>query len=284
MNRTARRLAACVLLGLTAGCAGVGTRGDADGGRREIVVDAEGWAPISGSDTLDARRRALIEAQKKAVEKAVGVTLRARTRVDDAVNVKQSIVANMGGTIGRYEVTSESQEGGFFKVGIHAVVVYQPLAPERPEKTASKLAIRISSPGVEAAVRGALAASDFEFSEAGAPADVVVTGVVETKGVADPRLGGFYSYTAKVTLTAADSRSGRVTQTEYEAAAVDTDESAARQRSLESAGNTAGVQLATALQGGPARVASEENRDQPELARVRAVMAGMDPMSTVDGL
>lgn len=282
MNGAARRLAACVLLGLTAGCAGVGTRGDADGGRREIVVDAEGWAPIQGSDTLDARRRALIEAQKKAVEKAVGVTLRARTRVDDAINVKQSIVANMGGTIGRYEVTSESQDGGFFKVGIHAVVVYQPLAPEEPEKTASKLSIRIASPSVEAAVRSALAASDFDFSEGDAAADIVVTGVVETKGVADPRLGGFYSYTAKVTLTAADHRSGKVTEAEYEASAVDTDESAARDRSLEGAGNTAGIELATALQGGTSQPYA--NREPPELSRVRAVMAGMDPMSTVDGL
>lgn len=284
MSGAARRLAACVLLGLTAGCAGVGTRGDADGGRREIVVDAEGWAPIQNNDALDARRRALIEAQKKAVEKAVGVTLRARTRVDDAINVKQSIVANMGGTIGRYEVTSEAEKGGFVKVGIHAVVIYQPLAPDEPEKVSPKLAIRIASPSVEAAVRSALAASDFEFSDGDAGADVVVTGVVETKGVADPRLGGFYSYTAKVSLTAADHRTGKVTQAEYEAAAVDTDENAAHDRSLESAGNTAGIELATALQGGTARVDPYGNREPPELSRVRAVMAGMDPMSTVDGL
>jgi len=284
MSGAARRLAACVLLGLTAGCAGVGTRGDADGGRREIVVDAEGWAPIQGSDTLGARHRALIEAQKKAVEKAVGVTVRAKTRVDDAINVKQSIVANMGGTIGRYEVTSEAQDGGFFKVGIHAVVIYQPLAPEELEKASSKLAIRIASPSVEAAVRSALAASDYEFSEGDANADVVVTGVVETRGVSDPRLGGFYSYTAKVTLTAADHRSGKVDQAEYEAAAVDTDENAARDRALESAGNTAGIELATTMQGGAARPAPFAGREPPELTRVRAVMAGMDPMSTVDGL
>jgi hypothetical protein len=284
MSGAVRRLAACVLLGLTAGCAGVGTRGDADGGRREIVVDAEGWAPIQGSDVLGARHRALVEAQKKAVEKAVGVTLRARTRVDDAVNVKQSIVANMGGTIGRYEVTSEAEQGGFVKVGIHAVVIYQPLAPEGPEKTAPKLALRIASPSVEAAVRGALAASDFEFSEGDAGSDIVVTGVVETRGVADPRLGGFYSYTAKVTLTAADHRSGKVTQAEYEAAAVDTDERAANDRALESAGNTAGIQLADALTGGSARVAGYPNREPPELTRVRAVMAGMDSLSSVDGL
>ena len=283
MNGTARRLAGFIaLLGLTSGCAGVGPRGDADSGRREIVVDAEGWAPVQNNDALDARRRALIEAQKKAVEKAVGVTLRARTRVDDAINVKQSIVANMGGTIGHYDVTSESQEGGFVKVGIHATVIYQPLAPEGPEKTASKLALRIASPSVEAAVRGALAASDFEFSEGDAASDIVVTGVVETHGVADPRLGGFYSYTAKVSLTAADHRTGKVTQAEYEASAVDTDENAAHDRSLESAGNTAGIALATALQGGTSQPYA--TREPPELTRVRAVMAGMDPMSTVDGL
>ena len=55
------------------------------------------------------------------------------------------------------------------------------------------------------AVRSALASRDFELSENDSEADVAVTGVVETRGLSDPRLGGFYSYTAKVSLTAAAS-------------------------------------------------------------------------------
>lgn len=286
MSGMARRLAGClVLLGLTTGCAGVSPRGDADGGRREISVDAEGWAPIEGADTLSARHRALVEAQKKAVEKAVGVTVRARTRVDDAIDVKQSIVANMGGTIGRYEVTSESQEGGFFKVAIRAVVIYQPIKPAGPERTPSRLAIRIANGGVAAAVRSALASRDFELGESEADSDVVVTGVVETRGVSDPRLGGFYSYTAKVSLTAADHRRGKVSQAEFEAAAVDTDERAANDRALESAGSEAGAALAAALQaGGVERLAPEAADEPPEITRVKAALAGMSAIDSPDGL
>jgi hypothetical protein len=257
MSRAGRSVAAFLLLASTAGCAGLraGTEGgggrktavDAESGRREISVDAVGWAPIEGADTLSARHRALAEAQKKAVEKAVGVTVRASTRVDDAVSIKQSIEANMGGTIRRYEVTSESQEGGFFKVSIRAVVIYQPIDLGRPESAHSRLSVHIASERVAAAVRSALSSRDFELSESDADADVAVTGVVETRGLADPRLGGFYSYSAKVSLTAADLRSGKVTRSEFESSAVDPDEHAACDRALDKAGNEAGAALAATL-------------------------------------
>ncbi len=242
------RAAACLLLALAAGCASVDPR--ADGARREITVDAEGWAPLEGTNTLSARHRALADAQKKAVEKAIGVTVRARTRVDDAVNIKQSIEANLGGTIRRYQVLSEGEERGFFKVRIRADVIYQPIARvpvAEPERISSRLSVRIANEKVAGAVRGALAARDFDIADDGAAADIAVTGVVETRGLADPRLGGFYSYTVKVSLTAANLRSGKVTQIDSEAAAVDTDEHAACDRALENAGDESGALLAAGL-------------------------------------
>ena len=245
MSRAGRHPALCLLLVLTAGCADLGAR--AAGGRREISVDAEGWAPIEGADTLNARRRALAEAQKKAVEKAVGVTVRAHTRVDDAVSIKQSIEANLGGSIRRYEVTSEGEDGGFFKVRIRAVVLYQPVEASASERFPSRVSIHIASEKVAGAVRNALATRDFELSDVDSGADVAVTGVVETRGLADPRLGGFYSYSAKVSLTAANLRSGRVTQIDSEESAVDLDEHAACDRALEKAGNVAGADLAASL-------------------------------------
>jgi hypothetical protein len=275
MSAAGRRLAACLLLALTAGCAGVDPRSDGgargDAGRREITVDAEGWAPLEGTDTLSARHRALAEAQKKAVEKAVGVTVRARTRVDDAVSVTQSIEANMGGTIGRYEVTSEGEQGGFFKVAIHAVVIYQPLPSASAERRPSRVSVRISSARVAAAVRTALASRDVELSEDEADADIVVTGVVETRGLDDPRLGGFYSYTAKVSLTAANLRTGKVSQADLEASAVDTDERAACDRALEEAGDGSGAALASALENTVPAGPSEP----PELARAKAALADL---------
>ncbi|MFI5349567.1 MAG: hypothetical protein ACHQ2Z_08495 [Elusimicrobiota bacterium] len=263
MSRTLRLLAPCLLLLSTAGCAGPDPR--AAYGRREISVVAEGWAPLVDGDTPSARRRALAEAQKKAVEKAVGVTVRARTRVDDAVNVKQSIEANLGGTIRRYEVTSEGEEGGFFKVRIRAVVIYQEMKPDLPERSASRLSIHISSEKAAGAVRSALSSRDYELLDDDARADVAVTGVVETRGLADPRLGGFYSYTAKVSLTAANLRSGKVTRFESEASSVDLDEHAACDRALEKAGDDAGAALASSL----------SERLEPMQA---ALLPGMSPL------
>jgi hypothetical protein len=274
MSRAGRSLAAGLLLALTAGCADMGAR--APGGRREISVDAEGWAPITGGDMLSARHRALAEAQKKAVEKAVGVTVRASTRVDDAVSIKQSIEANLGGTIRRYEVTSEGEEGGFFKVRIRAVVIYQPLEPVPPERLPSRLSIHIASEKAAGAVRSALASRDYDLSDDDDGADVAVTGVVETRGLADPRLGGFYSYTAKVSLTAANLRSGKVTRIDAEASAVDLNEHAACDRALEKAGNDSGAALASSLTDGDAPAAAAP----PELtdARSSSPPAGVPPL------
>lgn len=246
MSPMSPRRAAFLLLALAAGCAGV-EPGPPPSERREIQVEAEGWAPIEGDNRLNARHRALAEAQKKAVEKAVGVTLRARTRVDDAVNIKESIEANVGGSLRRYEVTSEGEEGGFFKVRIRALVLYQPIRTEKPERPPSRLSVRIASPKVAGAVRGALASRDYEISAVEADADVAVTGVVETRGLADPRLGGYFSYTAKVSLTAANLRSGKITRVEYEASAVDTEEQAACDRALEMAGDQSAAELALSL-------------------------------------
>ena len=271
MNGPGLFLGACVLLTMTAGCAGVDTR--ESGGSREIAVDAEGWAPLDGGNTLSARHRALAEAQKKAVEKAVGVTLRARTRVDDAINIKQSIEANMGGTIRRYEVTSEGEDGGFFKIRIHAVVIYRPVEAPAAKRSVPLVSVRIANEKAAGAVRSALVSRDCDLSESDTGADVSVTGVVETRGLADPRLGGYYSYSAKVTLTAANTRSGKITRIEYEASAVDTEEDVARDRALESAGNESGAELAASISGSGASSAAAAAATAEELSAAAASAA-----------
>ncbi|HEX4047841.1 MAG TPA: hypothetical protein VH309_08405 [Elusimicrobiota bacterium] len=275
MSGAGRGAAAFLLLALTAGCAGVGARAGADG-RREITVEAEGWAPLLGGDELSGRRRALAEAQKKAVEKAVGVTLRASTRVDDAVSVRQSIEANMGGTIRRYQVLSEGEQGGFFKVRIRAVVLYAPVDAGPPKRSPPRVAVNIPSERVSGAVRSALAAGDDdvvgdEAGEGGGEgADVVVTGVVETRGLADPRLGGFFSYTAKVSLTAANVRTGKVSRVDEEASAVDTDEREARDRALDKAGFDSGTALAASLAADGAAPSGAGSAPQVSDARTEA--------------
>lgn len=234
---------ACGFLFLAAGCAGWPELGAEGEGRRVVSVQAEGWAPLSpGDGPLTARHRALAEAQKKAVEKAVGVTLRASTRVDDAVNIRQSIEANMGGVIRRYEVLSEGAKDGFFKVRIRADVLYRPPSVASGVKVL-RFSVRLSSPKIAAALRDALASSDFQLVEEEGRADVLVTGIVESYGLADPRLGGMYSYRAKVTLKVADVRSGKVSEGSYEASAIDLDDGMAQDIALEKAGRDAGLAL-----------------------------------------
>jgi hypothetical protein len=233
-------LGSVVFLG--AGCAEMPFE---EGRLPSVSVTAEGWAPIDGvRGLLTARYRALAEAQKKAVEKAVGVTLKASTRVDDAVSIRQSIVANMGGTIRRYEVLSEGPQDGFFKIKIRADVLYRPPSIPLAGVKAARFYVRIPDEKIADAVRDSLAVADFRLTENERDADVLVTGVVETYGLADPRLGGLFSCRAKVSLKAADVRTGRVSDGTYEDTAMDLDERIANESAREKVGKNTGLALA----------------------------------------
>lgn len=245
--------AAFAAAALLAGCADLP---EGAGGEREVVVVAEGWAPVAGDSLISVRHRALAEAQKKAVETAVGVTVRASTKVDDAVNVRQSIVANVGGTIRSYEVLSERQEGGFYKARIRAVVLYRPSQAPKGLKP-DVVQVRVADEKVADAIRATVSGYDYPLTETESDADVVVTGVVESYGRSDLRLGGFYSWKVTVSLSAVDRRTGRVIERQGEASALDIDEQAARDAAREQAGQAAGLALVNALET-PAQPAASD--------------------------
>ncbi len=235
MKGAALALAALILL---PGCATLSEDGD-----REIQVEAEGWTPADRADVVSTERRALADAQRRAVEKAIGVTVRASTKVDDAIDVRQSIVANLGGTIRRYRVLSAGLDGDVYKVRIQAVVLYHPQAPSPKALKATRFAVKLANEKVAAAIRGVLASYDYQVAEEESAADVVVTGVVETYGRADLRLGGFYSYRASLNLSVVDVRTGKVLDQTQEASAVDVDERTACDMALEEAGHDAALAL-----------------------------------------
>jgi hypothetical protein len=239
MRAALARLAAGLCL-LAAGCAGVPVL---PGGARLVKVEAEGWAPMSGENLLSAKHRALAEAQKKAVEKAVGVTVRASTRVEDALNIRQSIEANMGGTIRSYEVLSEKQDSGFYKVSIRAVVVYRPPKNDHGLKS-TRFVVRLPDEKAAGAIKTTLSLYDFPLSDSDRDADVLVTGVVETFGRADLRLGGFYQYRARLTLSVVDLRRGVSEERAFEGSALDIDAASASQLALEQAGKESALALA----------------------------------------
>ncbi len=242
--------ASLLLLLLSGACAGARR---ADGGR-EVTVEAEGWAPTAGQDPLSMRRRALAEAQKKAVEKAVGVTVRARIEVQNAVSVRESIEANMGGTIRRYAILSERREGGFFKVRIRAVVLHRPrAAPRRLEAT--RFSVRLPQDKAASALRATLLAYGFPLGESAEDSDVLIAGVVETTGRSDLRLSGFHSHRAVVSLSVADTRSGLAEEKICEGSAMDLDDRAAYDAALEEAGRSCGAALAALFSGRGDRIA-----------------------------
>ena len=237
-----RGLAVAALASFALGCAGVGSQ--SRDGWKQTIVEAEGWAPLIDADILSAKKRALIEAQKKAVEKAVGVTVRADTRVDNAVALHQSISANMGGTIRSYDVLSEYSEDGFLKIRIRAAVLYRAAAEHHALKP-TRFFVRIAGQTLPAAVRAELTSWDFPLVDNPEEADVVVTGIVETVEVADTRLGGFFSCKTKVSLDIADVAAGEVAHQEYEASAIDLDDRSAHDQALQKAGVMAGMDLAS---------------------------------------
>lgn len=251
-----------LLLLLLPGAACTGAR--REDGSRELVVEAEGWAPTAGQNLLSIRHRALAEAQKKAVEKAVGVTVRARTKVEDAINIRESIEANMGGTIRRYSVLSERADGDFFKVRIRAVVLYRPQAPSRRLKT-TRFFVRLPQEKAASALRTTLIAYDFPLSEKEAEAEVLVLGVVETYGKSDLRLSGFHAQRVVVTLSVADTRSGRAEEKTCEGAAMDLDDRAAQDAALEEAGRSCGLALA-AMFSAPSAATAQAASDAAAVA------------------
>lgn len=116
------------------------------------TVRAEGMSAIVNNDLLEAKKKALAEAQKNAVEMTVGVYVNAATRVEKAIMVDQQILAKTNGYIKKYKILSEGQQGEFYKTTIEAQVKIEDINKDLsllglnapPAPTASTLRIALS--------------------------------------------------------------------------------------------------------------------------------------------
>lgn len=86
------------------------------------VVEAEGMAPNRADDLPGTKAAALAAAQRSAVELVVGVYVNAKTRVEKAALVEQSILTKTAGYVKRYEILSEGRSGEWYKMRIRALV------------------------------------------------------------------------------------------------------------------------------------------------------------------
>jgi hypothetical protein len=219
----------------------------------ETAVVAEGWAPADAKDPDGARRRALADAQKKAVERVSGVAVSALTRVRDSSALRQKITAEVRGYVSRYDVLDEREEEGFCKVRIRAFVRPDgPPRPAGPPPTDARFTLAARGTGLydedlgasaSAAVRRELLAQSFEIDGSSDSWAIKVDAAVVP--VMDARLGSFHSARAHVGLRVLEPRTHSVVwETSQEASALGSDPASAALAAAQAAGALAGRQAA----------------------------------------
>jgi hypothetical protein len=238
--RPAALLAGAVL---AAACAHAPARGP-----RPRLETAEGWAPAVKADPAGTRRRALVAALRSAVEQATGVEVRARTVVAGALAVEDRLRARTAGAVKSYEILSETEEEGFHKTRVRALVDPDPPAGEdrpAPPPGDPTVAVALTGPGAASAaagVRRGLIERGFTVVDGG-KADILVNGesAVSSRGFVGP----FNSSRASVRLEARAAKGRRVLwSSRREAAAVGTAPDSADSKASETAGLLGGEDLA----------------------------------------
>lgn len=93
------------------------------------TVTVDGEAAI-GSDPARAREEAVAQANRLAVEQAMGVYVVSETEIRDMVVVRDSILTKASGYISGYKILSESKANGIYKVKVQANVSVAPLVDQ----------------------------------------------------------------------------------------------------------------------------------------------------------
>ena len=86
------------------------------------TVTAEGVAAIQGGAQDMARDAALEDAQKRAVEQAIGILIDSQTQVENYQLISDKILSQTKGYITRYNIAGETVEGNLLRVRINAEV------------------------------------------------------------------------------------------------------------------------------------------------------------------
>lgn len=92
-------------------------------GQEEVqTVKAEGVARILQGNTDIARDKAILDAQRKAVEQAVGVLMSSESIVENYDLLSDRILTQSAGYITNYQLLDERQEGNDYRVTIQAAI------------------------------------------------------------------------------------------------------------------------------------------------------------------
>jgi len=264
---------------LVAGCA-TSTRIKKTQGEEGEIVVAEGIAPYRADDLPGTKAASLAAAQRSAVEQVVGVYVNAKTRVEKAVAIEQSILAKTSGYVKRYEILSQAQDGEWYKTKIRALVSTQQLHQDldslgllkQPEVGYPRVAVQLQEfigetenkdGHAQHALTQALLNKGFKVVnvpssvnpdedpvEAAktinhATADLLIAGMARAQNLGyDHALGGMSSYRAAVTFRVLEAGSGEVMATVSQVASgLEATPSLAAGKALEKAGEIAANDL-----------------------------------------
>lgn len=231
------------------------------------VVEAEGLAPNNQKDLIGTKRSSLLDAQKNAVEKAVGVFVSGKTMVEKAVAIENNILARTDGYIKKYDVLNEGVEGEFYKTKIRALVALKDL--ERDLKSFSLLSTpplrrpkvsislkeeinkeesdeKVASHSLQQSLidQGFVVVSDDRANEA----EIVLKGKAASFPFQSEGLGGFISFRARMSVDV--TRAGTndiVLSVSKEASGLGGNEHLAGFKSLETVANVVGGELGDKL-------------------------------------
>jgi hypothetical protein len=89
---------------------------------RTVSVTAVGMVLNNSSEPAQSRQRSLIEAQKIAVEKAIGTTVKAHELVDRSILVESTIDTQTAGRIRQFQILRQWIDGIWMKTAIKAEV------------------------------------------------------------------------------------------------------------------------------------------------------------------
>ena len=94
----------------------------AAGTPRTVSVSAVGMVLNNPSEPAQSRQRSLIEAQRMAVEKAIGTTVKAHALVDKSILVESTINTQTKGRIRQFAILKQWVDGIWMKTTIKADV------------------------------------------------------------------------------------------------------------------------------------------------------------------
>lgn len=199
-------------------------------GAERRTVEAEGRA-AEGPAATD---RALADAQTRAVEKALGVSIAASTRVEAAVAVRRRIWADARGKVDSWTVLGERTEDGLRVVRIRAVVRRLADGEEIPPPKDTTVRIEAAGPA-EAGLRRGFGARGYIVVERGG--DFIVKGSGTAHLLRDSRTAPFVSGVGRVSVSVRDAGTGGVVwEKSAEAGELDSDPLVASARAVERAG------------------------------------------------